>query len=218
MNLLRFLLPALVMLVWAGCATTPGNPAAEARLAVLASDASLQEKAQACHELAAIGGPESVPALAKLLDHEHLADYARSGLEVIAHPSAGEALRASLPTLQGRNLAGAINSLGVRRDTASVPELKRLALDPNPLVAEAAITSLGMIGTADATQTLLKIVQSGPEGLRVPATHAALVAAEHMTQAGQREAARNFLNEVSQAQPDDRLRNVVQNQLTALSR
>ena len=42
----------------------PGNPAAEARLAVLASDASLQEKAQACHELAVVGGPESVPALA----------------------------------------------------------------------------------------------------------------------------------------------------------
>lgn len=210
MNAFRFPLPALVMLVCAGCATMPGNPAAEARLAVLASDASLQEKAQACHELAVVGGPESVPALAKLLDHEHLADYARSGLEVISHPSAGDALRASLSTLQGRNLAGAINSLGVRRDTESVPELKRLTLAPNPLVAEAAINSLGMIGTAGATQTLLMMVQSGPEELRVPATHAALVAAEHMTQSGQREAARNLLNEVSRAQSDDRLRKTVE--------
>lgn len=218
MNAFRFLLPASVMLVWSGCATMPGNPAAEARLAVLASDASLQEKAQACHELAVVGGPESVPALANLLAHEHLGDYARSGLEVIAHPSAGDALRASLRTLQGRNLAGAINSLGVRRDTASVPELTRLTLDSNPLVAEAAIKSLGMIATPDATQTLLKTVQSGPVGLRVPATHAALVAAQQMTQSGQREAARNFLNEVSRAQPEDRLRNVVQNQLATLSR
>jgi HEAT repeat protein len=218
MNAFRFLLPAWVMLGWAGCAAIPGNPAAEARLAVLASDAGLQEKAQACHELAVVGGPESVPALAQLLDHEHLADYARSGLEAIAHPSAGEALRASLRTLQGRNLAGAINSLGVRRDTASVPELTRLTLDPNPLVAEAAINSLGMIGTAGATQTLLKMVQSGPEGLRVPATHAALVAAEHMSRSGQQDAARNLLHEVSRAQLDDGLRSVVQNQLAILSR
>jgi HEAT repeat protein len=218
MNAFRFLLPAWVMLAWAGCAAIPGNPAAEARLAVLASDAGLQEKAQACHELAVVAGPESVPALAQLLDHEHLADYARSGLEAIAHPSAGEALRASLRTLQGRNLAGAINSLGVRRDTASVPELTRLTLDPNPLVAEAAINSLGMIGTAGATQTLLKLVQSGPEGLRVPATHAALAAAEQMTRSGQHDAARNLLHEVSRAQPDDGLRSVVQNQLAILPR
>jgi HEAT repeat protein len=217
MNAFRFL-PASVMLAWAGCAAIPGNPAAEARLAVLASDAGLQEKAQACHELAVVGGPESVPALANLLDHEHLADYARSGLEAIAHPSAAEALRASLRTLQGRNLAGAINSLGVRRDTASVPELTRLTLDPNPQVAEAAINSLGMIGTAGATQTLLKMVQSGPERLRVPATHAALVAAEQMSRSGQHEAARNLLHEVSRAQLDDGLRSVVQNQLAILPR
>jgi HEAT repeat protein len=218
MNAFRFLLPAMLLLVCSGCAAIPANPAADARLAVLASDAGLQEKAQACHELAVVGGPESVPALANLLDHEHLADYARSGLEAIAHPSAGDALRASLRTLQGRNLAGAINSLGVRRDTKSVPELTRFTLDPNRSVAEAALASLGMIATPGATQTLLQRVQSGPEGLREPATHAALVAAEHMAQSGQREAARTLLNEVTKAQPEGRLRTVVQNQLATLSR
>jgi HEAT repeat protein len=218
MNAFRFLLPAVMMWIGTGCATMPGNPAADARLAVLASDAGLQEKAQACHELAVVGGPESVPALANLLDHEHLADYARSGLEAIAHPSAGDALRASLRTLQGRNLAGAISSLGVRRDTKAVPELTRFTLDPNRSVAEAALASLGMIATPGATQTLLQRVQSGPEGLREPATHAALVAAEHMAQSGQREAARTLLNEVSRAQPEGRLRTVVQNQLATLSR
>lgn len=217
MNALRFLLSSLAMLVWAGCTTLPRNSEAEARLAVLASDAGLQEKAQACHELAVVGGPESVPALANLLSHDFLADYARSGLEAIDHPAAGEALRASLRTLQGRNLAGAINSLGVRRDHASVPELTRLALDPNALVAEAAVHSLGMIATTGATQTLLRIVQSGPEGLREPATHAALAAAERLTRNGQREAARTLLVELSRAQPGDRLRSVIQHQLAPLS-
>jgi HEAT repeat protein len=216
MNVLRFLFPATAILAWAGCASIPPNPAADARLAVLASDAGLQAKAQACHELAVVGGPESVPALASLLNHEFLADYARSGLEAIDHPSAGEALRASLRTLQGRNLAGAINSLGVRRDTASVPELKRLALDPNRMVAEAAIHALGLISTAEATQTLLQMVQNGPERLREPATHAALAAAERLKQSGQREAARSLLDAVGRAQADDRLRNVIQHQLATL--
>lgn len=218
MNVLRFLFPATAILAWAGCASIPPNPAADARLAVLASDASLQAKAQACHELAVVGGPESVPALAGLLSHEFLADYARSGLEAIDHPSAGEALRASLRTLQGRNLAGAINSLGVRRDNAAVPELRRLALDPNTMVAEAAIRSLGMIATAGANRTLLQMVQNGPERLREPATHAALAAAEQLKQSGQREAARTLLVELSRAQPDGRLRNVIQHQLATLSR
>jgi HEAT repeat protein len=218
MNAFRFMFPALAILVWTGCASIPPNPAAEARLAVLASDAGLQEKAQACHELAMVGGPESVPALASLLNHEHLADYARSGLEAINHPSAGEALRTSLRTLEGRNLAGAVNSLGVRRDTASVPELKRFALDSNRMVAEAAIHSLGMIATTDATQTLLQIVQSGAEDLREPATHAALLAAEQMTKAGQRGAARTLLDQVGRAHPDNRLRTVIHNQPVAVPR
>ena len=203
MNVIRSLLPVVVS-VLAGCATAPTSPPSPvetAALAVLASDAGLREKARACQELGDFGGPASVPALAALLGKEHLADYARSGLEGIKDPSAGEALRTALPTLEGRYLAGAVNSLGVRRDTAAVPALQKLALDPKRGAAEAAIASLGMIATPAAAKTLQTILVSGPAALRVPAAHAALVAAEQLVRDGNTTAARAVLNAVVQALP-----------------
>ena len=204
MNVIRSLLPVVVVSVLAGCATAPTSPPSPvetAALAVLASDAGLREKARACQELGDFGGPASVPALAALLGKEHLADYARSGLEGIKDPSAGEALRTALPTLEGRYLAGAVNSLGVRRDTAVVPALQKLALDPKRGAAEAAIASLGMIATPAAAKTLQTILVSGPAALRVPAAHAALVAAEQLVRDGNTTAARAVLNAVVQALP-----------------
>ena len=70
-----------------------------------------------------------MPALAALLGDEKLADYARSALEIIADPAAGDALKKSLPALKGPLLAGAIDSLGVRREASAVPDLETLAKD-----------------------------------------------------------------------------------------
>lgn len=220
MNVIRSLLPVLVVSVLAGCATAPTSPPSPvetAALAVLASDAGLREKARACQELGDFGGPASVPALATLLGKEHLADYARSGLEGIKDPSAGEALRAALPTLEGRYLAGVVNSLGVRRDTAAVPALQKLALDPKRGAAEAAIASLGMIATPAAAKTLQTILVSGPAALRVPAAHAALVAAEQLVRDGNTTAARAVLNAVVQALPPGHLATAANNRVAALS-
>ncbi len=220
MNVIRSLLPVVVVSVLAGCATAPTSPPSPvetAALAVLASDAGLREKARACQELGDFGGPASVPALAALLGKEHLADYARSGLEGIKDPSAGEALRTALPTLEGRYLAGVVNSLGVRRDTAAVPALQKLALDPKRGAAEAAIASLGMIATPAAAKTLQTILVSGPAALRVPAAHAALVAAEQLVRDGNTTAARAVLNAVVQALPPGHVATAANDRVAALS-
>ena len=220
MNVIRSLLPVVVVSVLAGCATAPTSPPSPvetAALAVLASDAGLREKARACQELGDFGGPASVPALAALLGKEHLADYARSGLEGIKDPSAGEALRAALPTLEGRYLTGVVNSLGVRRDTAAVPALQKLALDPKRGAAEAAIASLGMIATPAAAKTLQTILVSGPAALRVPAAHAALVAAEQLVRDGNTTAARAVLNAVVQALPPGHVATAANDRVAALS-
>jgi HEAT repeat protein len=216
-NTFRLFVAALLLLLWAGCTTTPKNPASRAALAVLNSEAGLHEKARACQELGVVGGPEAVPALAGLLSHEQLADYARSGLEGIADPAAGAALRQALGTLQGRSLAGAVNSLGVRREVAAVPELEKLALDPARGVAAEALASLGMIGTVEAAETLQQIVQNGPEALRIAAAHASLVAAERLAQAGNSSGARSVLESVIRSLPPGHLQTVAQNQLTALA-
>lgn len=215
MKLIRSLLPTLLVVALAvpvqGAATSES-----AALVVLASDAGLQEKARACQELGDFGGPKSVAPLAALLNTEHLADYARSGLEGIKDPSAGRALRKALPTLEGRFLAGAVNSLGVRREIAAVPELQKLALDPKRGVAEEAVASLGLIANRDAAKTLQQVLASGPAELRVAAAHAALVAAAQLAKDGQVAGARELLDSIVKALPPGQLATVAQNQIAAL--
>jgi HEAT repeat protein len=212
----RSLIPALLALTLAGCVTTPPHPKATSALAVLASNASLQEKARACQELGDFGGPSAVPALASLLDQEHLADYARSGLEGIQDPSAGKALRQALERLNGRFLAGAVNSLGVRREVAAVPDLEKLALDPKRSVAAEALASLGMIGTTEAAKTIQTVLTGGPADLREPAAHAAFTAAAQLAKDGDRAAARKLLESVIRALPPGHLTKVAQAQLAGL--
>ena len=215
MKLIRSLLPTLLVVALAvpvqGAVTSES-----AALAVLASDAGLQEKARACQELGDFGGPKSVAPLAALLNTEHLADYARSGLEGIKDPSAGRALRKALPTLEGRFLAGAVNSLGVRREIAAVPELQKLALDPKRGVAEEAVASLGLIANRDAAKTLQQVLASGPAELRVAAAHASLVAAAQLAKDGQVAGARELLDSIVKALPPGQLATVAQNQIAAL--
>ncbi len=215
MKLIRSLIPALVVAALAGPVAAAVS-SESAALAVLASDAGLKEKARACQELGDVGGPKSVAPLAALLDKEHLADYARSGLEGIKDPSAGAALRKALPTLEGRYLSGVVNSLGVRRDTAAVAELQKLALDPKRGVAEEAIASLGMIANRDATKTLQKVLSAGPADLKVPAAHAAIMASALMAKEGNASVARELLESVAKALPTSHLAKVAQNQLAAL--
>lgn len=212
----RTLIPAVLVLALAGCATLPPSPKSTTALTVLGSSADLHAKARACQELGFYGGPEAVPALAALLDKEYLADYARSGLEGIKDAAAGDALRRALPGLSGRYLSGVVNSLGVRRDVAAVPALQVLALDSQRGVADEAVASLGMIATRDAAQTLQQVLTGGSAELKTAAAHASLVAATTLTQAGQRDAARELLAAVIRATPVGALRKVAESQAAAL--
>lgn len=228
MTSLRPLISAALLLAVVGCTTAPElstppprqtaapHPKAAAPLAVLASNAGVQEKARACQELGDFGGPEAVPALAALLNHEHLADYARSGLEGIKDPSAGKALREALPQLTGRNLAGAVNSLGVRRDVAAVPDLQKLALDSKRGVTGEALAALGLIGTPDAAKTLQKVITDGPAEARVAAAHAALTAATQLAKDGKAAIARGLLESVVRSVPPGHVATVAQTQAAAL--
>jgi len=212
---IRSLIPVLLVLGLADVCRAAEATESSA-LAVLASGAGVHEKARACQQLAVVGGPATVPALAALLDQEPLADYARSGLEAIKDPVAGEALRKALVRLNGRLLAGVVNSLGVRRETAAVPDLRRLALDPKSGVASEALASLGMIGTGEATKPLRTVLGDGPAELRVPAAHAALAAAAQLAKDGNLVDARELLGCVVRALPSGHLTTAAQRRITAL--
>lgn len=192
------------------------QPTEAALLAVLGSSSDLNAKARACHELASVATPAAVPALAALLDHEQLSDYARIALEPIPGPEAGAVLREALKRTEGRRLAGVVNSLGVRRDQAAVPELRMLALDNKRGVAADALAALGLIATPAAAKALQDALAKGPADLRVPAGHAALVAAERLAHDGKKSDARKLLDAIARAQPSPQLAQIAQTQAAAL--
>ncbi len=124
-------------------------------VAVLKSDASQKEKADACRELARIGTKDAVAPLAALLPDEKLSHMARYALEPIPDSSVDKALREAAGKLQGRLLVGVIGSIGVRRDAKAVKLLSKLLHAPDNDVAQAAARSLGSIGNAAAAKALL---------------------------------------------------------------
>ena len=111
----------------------------EAKLiAVLKSDASRKDKADACRELAMIGTKLAVEPLGALLGDEKLSHMVRYGLEPNPDPSVDETLRAALDQLKGRPLVGAVGSIGVRRDAKAVEPLSKLLRNPDSAVVQAA--------------------------------------------------------------------------------
>jgi hypothetical protein len=127
-----------------------------AKLLALVKDPNSTEfqKAIACKKLAFVGGKEAVQPMAALLNHPHLACYARFGLEPNPDPSVDEALRAALPKLKGRLQVGVITTIGVRKDAKALDALTKLIDDSDDEVAGAASASVGMIGGLQASRTL----------------------------------------------------------------
>jgi HEAT repeat protein len=173
----------------------------ESQLAILKSDAPPHDKAVACHKLVYVAGPKSVAPLAAMLGDEVMSDYARSGLEAIEDPSASQALIDALPKLKGRLLAGAVNSLGVRREGKAVEPLQKLATEPSSEVRSEAIASLGMIATPEVVPTLKSGLEAGPE-LRTASGHASLIAVGNLRADGEAEAAADLLKTIMTAFPD----------------
>lgn len=193
-------------------------PKQASALAVLASDAGTEDKARACQQLAVVGGPAAVPALAALLADEKLASHARSGLETIKDPAAGEALRKALPALNGRLLAGAVTSLGARREVAAVADLKKLLADQERAVALPALAALGEIASPEAAEVILKVLSEGPPPMRIPAAHAALAAAGNLRTDGKQASATPLLEAVLAAELPDHLKTAANNGLADLKK
>ena len=162
----------------------------ETRLAaVLGTPVSRAAKDYVCRKLTIIGTAASAPALAALLPEGELSHMARYALERIPAAEAAEALREALTKTSGAEKAGIAGSLGARRDLESVSDLSALLSDSDELVALAAATALGDIGTVESAKVLQEATPSAkPVKLRV--ADAQLTAAEKLLAAGDRAAAR----------------------------
>jgi HEAT repeat protein len=163
----------------------PPTKVQEARLiAVLSSDGSFKDKADACRELSLIGTKAAVAPLAALLSDEKLSHLARYGLEPIPDPAVDEALRDALPKLKGRPLVGVIGSLGVRRDAKAVDSLAGLLKDADPDVAQAAARALGRIGSRGAVDALKAAFEAAPDANRPALSEGLFRCAERMAAHG----------------------------------
>lgn len=164
--------------------------ALEARLlAAFAAGGSAVALEYLCAKLTLIGSALAVPAIATLLDQPAVTTAARNALEASPHPEATAALRAQLPRLKGVLLVGVIQSLGIRRDPASVPALALLLPHATPSITSAAAAALGEIGTPAAAQALTAFFPNAPAPLQSALADACLVCADRLVAAYQRTAA-----------------------------
>jgi HEAT repeat protein len=129
-------------------------PAAKLVEVLRRPDAPIFEKAKACQRLAVVGDKDAIPALVALLPDEKLNLYARFGLEGIPDPAVDDALREATTKLQGRQLVGAIDSIGQRKDAKAIELLKGFLGNADAPVASAAAGALGRIGTPEAAAVI----------------------------------------------------------------
>lgn len=158
-KLASFLKPSRIVIVALGLccvmSARAGAQSAEDRLLeVLASNASVADKCNACRELQTAGTAKSIPALAALLTDPAVSHPARIALEVMPYPAAGAALRVAVGQTSGLVKSGVIDSLGERRDAEALPILAAALTDNDSHVRAAAAAALGKIGTPEAADAL----------------------------------------------------------------
>ncbi len=182
--------------------STSGYKDIEGRLlAILKSPETTKDvKRYICRWLGVVGSGACIPAVAELLTDEDLSHPARMALEPKADPAAGAALRAALPKVKGKLLAGLISSIGVRRDAEAIGALSGLATDSDPLVAGAALSALGEIGTEPAAKALDSV--HVPATLSRTLTRAKIAAANRLAAAGKKDQALRLYKTLALGEPD----------------
>lgn len=154
-------------------------------IALLSSNASRMEKAEACRELVRVGTPVAVPALAALLEDEALSHMARYALEPIPGPEVDAVLSKALLRVKGRQQVGVIGSMGVRRMVEATPALVPLLQSEDPEIRDATARTLGRIGTPAAADALEQVLGSGPAVSRPAVIEGLFRCAERLEADGQ---------------------------------
>ncbi len=176
-----------------------GGSAKEAELIETLRTAAPADKAMACKQLSIHGSAECVPELAKLLADPQLASWARIALEAIPDPAADAALVEAASSLEGRLLAGTINSIGVRRSADATDHLAGLLGADDAEVASAAAVALGRIGNDAATQSLRKVLAGAKSDVRSAVAEGCILCAERRLAEGRVAEAIEIYDEVRRA-------------------
>ena len=187
---LSALLCALLLLAVAapGHAQAPPTQPEPVLLDLVRSEATpAPKRAEAFRQLGQVGTAKAIPVLAGLLADEKFAYWARYALEQIPDPSVPDALKSAIPNLKGRQLAGALLSLGVRPSPGKNGDAALLAgylKNPDVEIASAAANSLGRQGTVAAAKEIEKALPTAADAVKPVLWDAALRAAATLTRTG----------------------------------
>jgi len=157
--------------------------------ALLETDASFEAKQFACRQLAKIGTPKELPALAKLLTDEKYSDMARYGLGSIPGPEVDAALKAALGQTQGKVRIGIISTMAYRRNQEFLSVLIPLTMDGDNELARAALTAVGHIGGTQAAEALIRDLAAARLEDRFVVADALLACADGFVAQGQKDKA-----------------------------
>lgn len=124
-------------------------------LAVLETDATFAGKQFICRQLRIIGSAQSVGPLATMLTNDEYSDMARYALMGIQDRSVNSLFRHALnQNVSDQIQLGLIHTLAARRDPLVIEQFSKLAAHDNPLIARAALTGLGDMGSVQTLDTL----------------------------------------------------------------
>ena len=151
----------------------------------LQSGATTAAKDFICRQLGVIGSEASVPVLAAMLNDAGTADLGRYALERIPGPAVDRALREALAKSSGRPRIGIVNTLGRRRDAASVTALAGL-ISADATTAGAALAALAEIADPGAVKALSEALVKSAGALRLTAAEAGLKAADNLVERGRK--------------------------------
>jgi HEAT repeat protein len=176
------------------------------------------QKNIACRRLALIGTRQAVPVLAAMLGDEKFAHYARYALKPIPDPAVDDALRAAVPKLKGKLLAGVLDTIGHRQDTKAVDAVAKLVNSPDSEVGFAAAACLGQISGPAATKALLDLLPKSKGPMRTAVADACLVCAEGLIAQGDRKQAISLYDTLSRPEMPRTVRNAAMHSLIAAQR
>ncbi len=142
-------------------------------------------------QLQFLGREECVDAVGAVLDDkdEHVRDAARRALQNNPAAQANGQLLARLDGASGSWRVGLINSLGARRDPASVPALVELLGDEDQAAVEATANALGKIGGPEATAALAAALGGASGQTKVCIADGYLRCADKLLAAGKKDEA-----------------------------